>query len=605
MLYTLTALLAAAVVAVPLTRRAGLGSVLGYLLAGAAIGPHALGLVTDPGEVASIAEFGVVMLLFLIGLEVRPARLWVMRNAVFGMGAAQVLGTAAILAPPIHLLGLDWSGAAVLGLGLALSSTAIVLPILGERELLQSPAGRTVFSVLLFQDLAFIPLVALAPLLGHGNPRPELVGHVPVWEVARALAAIAAILAGGRYLLPVVFRLVGGAKTQEVFTATALLVVAGTAALAQAAGLSMSLGAFMAGVLLSNSQYRHELQADIQPFEGVLLGFFFTTVGITADLPLAAAHPAFFLVAVPGFVAAKALAAFLLALAARHDWRDAVRFAAALPQGSEFSFVLFAAAVAAGSLAPEWSARATLVIALSMVLTPLIFAGCERVLARLAPRQTEREYDSIEGPATPVLLLGFGRVGQVVGRLLRLSNIPFTALENDVDQVEIVRRFGTRIYFGDPTRVDLLRAAGAEQARLLIVALENQAEVLRVVDTVRVNFPHLQLLVRARNRRTVHMLMDRNVQYIVRDTFYSSLRMAELALGSLGAAPDEIRRVVDVFREHDEQQLVEQHAIYDDEQQLIQNAEQAAKELQGLIDADRPIERRPGERRPGERRAAE
>ena len=602
MLPTLVALLAASVAAVPLTRRAGLGSVLGYLLAGAAIGPHALGLVADPGAVESVSALGVVMLLFLIGLEVRPARLWVMRSAVFGMGAAQVAGTAALLSVPAHLLGVPWPGAAVLGAGLALSSTAIVLPILAERDLLQAPAGRTSFAVLLFQDLAFIPLVALAPLLGQpassgGAPRPELVDHVPVWEVARAVAAIAAILVGGRYLLPVLFRLVARARAPEVFTATALLVVAGTATLAENAGLSMSLGAFLAGVLLSDSPYRHELQADIEPFEGLLLGFFFTTVGISADLPLAIADPVFFLLAVPGFVLLKGVAAFGLALAGRHDVRDALRFAAALPQGSEFSFVLFAAAVAAGSLAPDWAARATLVIAFSMVLTPLVFAGSERVVARLGPPEAEREYDTITGAATPVLLLGFGRVGQVVGRLLRLSNIRFTALEKDAEQVEIVRRFGNRIYFGDPTRLDLLRAAGADEAKLLIVALEDPAEVLRVVDAVRTNFPHLQLLVRARNRRTVHMLMDRGVQYIVRDTFHSSLRMGELALGSLGTPPDEVRRVVDTFREHDEQQLVEQHAIYDDEQQLIQSVAQAARELQGLIDADRPAE--------GRRRAAE
>ena len=490
---------------------------------------------------------------------------------------------------PIHLLGVGWAGAAVLGLGLALSSTAIVLPILSERELLQARSGRAIFSVLLFQDLAFIPLVALVPLLGHGAGSAELPDHVPWWEVARAVGGVGVILLGGRYALPVLFRLVGGARTQEVFTATALLVVAGTAGLAEAAGLSMSLGAFLAGVLLSDSEFRHELQADIEPFEGLLLGFFFTAVGISADLPLAWAEPVFFLLAVPGFVLIKALAGFALARVAGHPWRDALRFAVALPQGSEFSFVLFAAAMGAGSLDGGWAARATLVVALSMVLTPMLFAGSERVLASMRLPDTEREYDTIEGAPTPVLLLGFGRVGQVVGRLLRLADIPFTALESDVEQVEVVRRFGSRIYFGDPTRLDLLRAAGAEQARLLIVALENPAEVLKVVDTVRVNFPHLQLLVRARNRRHVHTLMDRGVQFIVRDTFHSSLRIGELALGSLDTPPDEVRRIVELFREHDEQQLVEQHAIYDDEQQLIQSAQQAARELQGLIDGDRPI----------------
>ena len=382
MLTTLVVLLAAATIAVPLTRRAGFGSVLGYLLAGIAIGPAGLRLITDVDAIASIASLGVVMLLFLIGLEVRPQRLWVMRRAVFGLGTAQVVITGAVLAALAHLAGIAWQGAIVLGAGLAMSSTAIVLPMLAERDLLTSRAGRDAFAVLLFQDLAFIPLVALVPLLASDSV-PD---HVPWHDVARAAVVIAIILVGGRFLLRPLFRAIGGAKTPEVFTTVALLIVAGTALLATVAGLSPSLGAFMAGVLLSESEYRHELQADIEPFEGLLLGFFFISVGMSADLPLAvraagAARRG------DGGAAARQGGDRLRAGAHRRtrDTPNALRFGLALPQASEFSFVLFGAAVAAGALGAGDAALATLVTAASMVATPILFAGAEAAAARLKP----------------------------------------------------------------------------------------------------------------------------------------------------------------------------------------------------------------------------
>ncbi len=374
MLTTLVVLLAAATIAVPLTRRAGFGSVLGYLLAGIAIGPGGLGLITDVDAIASIASLGVVMLLFLIGLEVRPRRLWIMRRAVFGLGTAQVAITGAALAALAHTAGIAWPGAIVLGAGLAMSSTAIVLPLLAERDLLTSRAGRDAFAVLLFQDLAFIPLVALVPLLA-GDTVPD---HVPWFDVARAAVAIAVILVGGRFLLPPLFRAVGGAKTPEVFTTVALLIVAGAASIATVAGLSPSFGAFMAGVLLSESAYRHELQADIEPFEGLLLGFFFISVGMSADLPLARAHPGLLAAATAALLLVKAAIGFVLARIAGEDTPNALRFGIALPQASEFSFVLFAAAVAAGALGAGDAAFATLVTAASMVATPILFAAPKR-----------------------------------------------------------------------------------------------------------------------------------------------------------------------------------------------------------------------------------
>ena len=566
----------------PLTRRAGFGSVLGYLLAGIAIGPAGLRLITDVDAIASIASLGVVMLLFLIGLEVRPQRLWVMRRAVFGLGTAQVAITGAVLAALAHAAGVGWQGAIVLGAGLAMSSTAIVLPMLAERDLLTTKAGRDAFAVLLFQDLAFIPLVALVPLLA-GNNVPD---HVPWYDVLRAVVAIAVILIGGRFLLRPLFRAIGGAKTPEVFTTVALLIVAGTALIATVAGLSPSLGAFMAGVLVSESEYRHELQADIEPFEGLLLGFFFISVGMSADLPLARAQPVTLALATAALLIAKAAISFVLARVAGQDRSNALRFGLGLSQASEFSFVLFAAAVAADALSAGDAALATLITAASMVATPILFAGAEAIVSRLG-RAAPPQYDAIDAAPTPVIICGLGRFGQIIGRVLRMHGIEFTALERDPGQVEVLRRFGTKVYFGDPTRPDMLRAAGAEQAKLVIVALDDPPGALRMVEMVKRNFPHLAILARARNRWYAHLLMDRDVDGLVRETFHSSLELAKQALTLLGIGEADAERAVTLFRDHDEKNLLETHAIYRDEQQLIQSEKQASDELSSLFEADR------------------
>lgn len=582
MLTTLVVLLAAATIAVPLTRRAGFGSVLGYLLAGIVIGPAGMGLITNVDAIASIASLGVVMLLFLIGLEVRPQRLWVMRRAVFGLGVAQVAVTAAVLAALASAVGIAWQGAVVLGTGLAMSSTAIVLPMLAERDLLTTPAGRDAFAVLLFQDLAFIPMVALVPLLASST----LPDHVPWHDVARAVFAIAVILVGGRFLLRPLFRAIGGTKTPEVFTTVSLLLVAGTALIATTAGLSPSLGAFMAGVLMSESEYRHELQADIEPFEGLLLGFFFISVGMSADLTLARAQPVFLAVGTVALLAAKAMIAFVLARIAGKNTRNALRFALALPQASEFSFVLFGAAVSAGALSSGNAAMATLITAASMVATPILFAGTEAT-SRLK-RAPAPEYDTIDADPTPVIICGFGRFGQIIGRVLRMCGINFTALERNVGQVEVVRRFGQKVYFGDPTRPEVLRAAGAETATLLVVTLDNPPDVLRTVDMAKHNFPNLKILARARNRWFAHLLMDREIDGLVRETYYSSLELSRMALVQLGIDAAAAERAVTLFRDHDEKTLRETQAIYRDEKQLIQSQQQASDELASLFEADQP-----------------
>ncbi len=584
MLTSLVALLGAATIAVPLTRRFGLGSVLGYLVAGVAIGPSALGLVSQIDQIESIASLGVVMLLFLIGLELRPRRLWVMRRAVFLLGAAQVVMSAAALAFLAYLAGVDWAGAAVLGAGLALSSTAIVLPMLAENGLMQSRPGRDGFAVLLFQDLAFIPLVAVVPLLAQRT----LPDHVPWHDVARAAVAVAVILVGGRFAVPPLIRRIGGARTPELFTTAALLIVCGTAYIASLAGLSMSLGAFMAGVLLSQSEYRHELQADIAPFEGLLLGFFFISVGMSADLKLAVAHPGLLAGATAALLLAKVAIGFLLALLARQTVPEAIRFSLALPQASEFSFVLFGAAVGVGALASGDAAMATLVAAVSMAATPVLFALSERFLIPRFQEEPAPDFDTIEAADAPVIICGFGRFGQIIGRVLRMRGIPFTALERDLGQVDVVRRFGNKVYFGDFTRAELLRSAGAEQAKVLIVALDHPEDALRVVEVAKRTFPQLKIYARARNRRHAYLLMDREVDGLVRDTFHSSLKMAGDVLEALGVSHDDAVRSVELFREHDERNLLETHAFYRDEKQLIQSVQQVTEELETLFEADQP-----------------
>ena len=585
MLTTIVYLLAASVVFVSLSRRAGFGSILGYLLAGAVIGPGALRLVTDVDTIKEISEFGVLMLLFLVGLELRPQRIWLMRRAVFGLGAAQVVVTGGLLAAGIAWTSaLDARESLVLGVSLAFSSTAIVLPMLGERDLLGSGAGRDAFAVLLFQDMATVPLAALVPLIG------DHVGVAgPIWPpVLKALAAVALILLGGRYLVRPLFRVVGGVKTGELFTAMALLIVAGAAAVAGLAGLPMSLGAFSAGVILSESEYRHELQVDIEPFEGLLLGFFFISIGMSADLALLATEPVKILGSVLGLVLVKIVVALALDYAGSRNLARATCFALAVPAGSEFGFVLFGAALAAGVIGEHALGRATLVVAMSMAVSPILFALSERFLVPRLRRGRARPRPAlpVDASPAPVIVAGFGRMGQIVGRVMRMRKIAFNALDDDADNVETIRRFGHKVFFGDPTRIEMLRAVGAEQARILVVTLDDQAQVLSLVERAKSAFPKLKIYARARNRRHAHLLMEYDIAGIVRETFFSSLRLTELVLLGLGIEEEEARRTVRTFRERDEKALVLQRDIYDDETKLIQSSKEISAELESLFEDD-------------------
>ncbi len=579
---TLLILLAAIVVAVPLSRYAGLGSILGYLAAGVVIGPSVLGLISNVTEIGDVSELGVTMLLFLIGLELRPHRLWVLRKAVFGMGLGQMVPTALLLAGIVMLFGVPGRDAAVLGIGLALSSTAITLPLLSERNLLPSIPGRDAFAVLLFQDMAAIPVLALLPMLAGGGTE-----HFSWVAVARGAAVVAAILAGGILLVPHLFRMVAAAKVPEVFTATALLLVVGTAALADWAGLSASLGAFLAGVMVSDSDYRHELQADIEPFEGLLLGFFFISVGMSADLGLLLSRPLEILLLVIGLMAVKAGIAFAVSYLRRQLTGAALRFALSLPEGSEFGFVLFATAVAEGTLDKTLAAEATLVIALSMMLSPVLFSLSERFAMPKLETKKQRPFDKFETTqSAPVIICGFGRVGQIIGRVLAMQKIRFIALDRSSEQVDVVRRFGTRVFYGDPAREEVMRSAGAESAKVLVIALDDMEACVAVAEMVRRKFPQLRVVARARNRHHVHRLMGAGVDLFVRETFFSALRLTEIVLDELEIPDAQAKRALELFREHDDRILHETYAIGNDEGQLIQTTQEAAKELQDLFETD-------------------
>jgi glutathione-regulated potassium-efflux system ancillary protein KefC/glutathione-regulated potassium-efflux system protein KefB len=587
--------LAAAVVTVPLFRRFRLGAVLGYLAAGVIIGPWGLRFVTEVENILHFAELGVVMLLFVIGLELQLSRLRVLRHSVFGLGAAQVLGTGALLGAVALASGLGLKAAIVVGLGLAMSSTAFVLQILAEKGQLTARHGRSSFAILLFQDLAVIPLLALIPMLG---PDAGSLSAGTAWAALKALLVIVAVIAGGRLLLRPVLKAIAQSGIQEIFTAAALLVVIGIALLMASVGLSMSLGAFLAGVLLADSEFRHELEADIEPFKGLLLGLFFISVGMAADLGLLARYPLAIAGAALGLMLAKAAVLLVVARVSGHGWKSSRGLAVALCQGGEFAFVLFALAADNGILGRTLTDALVIVVTLSMALTPLAFVLNDTWLERWMQRGTEEKFDHFEDHGNRVIVAGFGRVGQIVARLLRARNIPFTALERNPEQVDTVRRFGSRAHYGDASRVDMLRAAGAATAEILVLAIDDVEASLRTVENVRRHFPHLKIYARARNRFHAYRLMDLGVDYLMRETLLSSLELGRRVLVGLGTTGWEADDTAARFQRHDERLLERQHAVYHDETQLIQTSREAAQELEGLFRSDVEGES-PGGRDPG------
>ena len=573
--------LLAAIIMVPISRRLGLGSVLGYLAAGIVIGPFGAKLIQDPEHILHFAELGVVFLLFIVGLELQPSRLWVLRKMVFGLGSAQVILSAAAITAIAWLLGQPGDSALIIGLILALSSTAFVLQMLAEKKQLTTSHGRAAFSILLFQDLAAIPLIAILPMLGASAG-----GGIDASHACVMLLTIGGLIIAGRFLLRPVLQVAAGSKIPEIFTATALLVVIGAALIMQFAGMSMVLGAFIAGMMLADSEYRHQLEADLAAFKGLLLGLFFIAVGMSVNIGLLLESPARILIIVALLMLTKA--AILVPIARKFkicDSRSSWSLAAAMSQGGEFAFVLFGIAARDRLLPAGLIDELILAVAVSMLLTPFAYLAAEHFGNKMSV-DDEPEYDEMEGSHNEVIIAGFGRVGQIVARLLRVADRPFTALEIDSSQVDVVRRYGNTVHYGDASRLDILRAAGAEHARIFVLAIDDVEASMRTAEAVVREFPHLKIIARARNRRHAYNLMDLGIEHIFRETLQSSLAMSETVLGSLGLSDTDTKRLTSSFRERDERLLLEQHAIHHSEEQLIQSARDTAEELDSLLRDD-------------------
>jgi glutathione-regulated potassium-efflux system ancillary protein KefC len=558
--------LAAAVIAVPLARALGLGSIIGYLGAGIAIGPWGLKLVTDAQTILSVAEFGVVLMLFLVGLELEPRRLWAMRRPIFGWGSVQVGVSAALMTAIGVALGVAWPLALAASLGLAMSSTAIGLAVLGERNAMPTNAGQGVLSIALFQDVAAIPILALLPFLAP--TAADTAGGW--WGAAKAVAVIAGLLLGGRLLLRPALRWIAGSKTPEVFTAASLLLVVATAALMHAVGLSMALGAFLAGVLLAESEYRRELETDLEPFKGLLLGLFFIAVGMSIDFAVVFAQPGLVAAIVLGFLMIKAIVLALIARGMPIPLAERPVFVILLAQGGEFGFVVFQAAQQAGVIDGSVSSLLVAAVAVSMLITPLALVLADKWLVPRLAQQGAPQLAELDEPQNEqVIIAGFGRYGQVVGRVLIANGIKPTILDYDSEAVEGIRRFGLTVFYGDATRLDLLRKAGGGEARVLVVAIDDVEQSLALVDMAREHFPHLTLIARARNVQHYYQLLDRGVTLIERETFDSALMSARGVLEALGFERHQARNLALRFRRHNLEQLNEAAPHFKDESKLI------------------------------------
>jgi monovalent cation:proton antiporter-2 (CPA2) family protein len=574
--------LAAAVLAVPLFKRFGLGSVLGYLAAGAVIGPSGLGWVQEVGHTMHFAELGVVFLLFIIGLELEPARLWRMRGDVFGVGAMQVALSALVIAGAAVALGLSVRAAAVVGVSLAMSSTAFATQILSEKHEIATPHGRTAFGILLFQDLVAVPVLAIVPLLGQGATQEGL----PKSRYLVAMAVIVGVVLVGRFLLRPALAFVARARSHDVSVAAALLVVLATAIVMERVGLSMALGAFLSGVLLADSEFRHELEANIEPFKGLLLGLFFIAVGMSANLRLVVQEPLVVIGIALSLVAAKTGVLLLIGRTRKLDGAGSAGLAVSISQGGEFAFVIFGVAVTSGVLPEHTVERLVVAVTLSMALTPLLFTLRDKVQARIRRGAPKREFDTIQEEGSQVIIAGFGRFGQIVGRILRLRRIAFTALDSNAEHIDFVRKFGNKIYYGDASRIDLLRAAKAESARVFVLAIDDFEASMRTLHVVQQNFPHLRIVARARNRQHAYALLGAGVTDVIRENFAGSIEAAQTTLEALGFTAPDARATVKRFSEYDDQMVRKMYVHRDDEKVLIESAKKYAAELERIFETD-------------------
>jgi len=584
--------LGAAVLVVPLSKALGLGSIIGYLAAGIAIGPWGLGLVTNVDDILHFAEFGVVLMLFLVGLELEPKRLWNLRRPIFGWGSAQVLACAAVLFLAGWVAGANWRVSLVAALGLALSSTAIALQVLGERNLLSTASGQSGFSILLFQDVAAIPILALLPLLAAGSDSgPTLTDTDRALQALKIVAAVGAIVLGGRLALRPLLRWIARSNTPEIFTAASLLVVIAIAALMQVIGLSMALGAFLAGVLLAESEYRRELETDIEPFKGLLLGLFFIAVGMNIDFGTLLARPVLMAGVVIGFMLLKFVVIYGLAKLMDIPYQQRPVFTLLLAQGGEFAFVVFQSA---GPKVLPHDVASFLIgaVALSMLISPLLLVALDKwVMPHYSTDEAAGMEEISEPQEAEVLICGFGRYGQIVGRILSVQGHRITVLDHDPDTIENLREFGFRVFYGDATRLDVLRTAGAAAAKVLVVAVDDVQQSLAIVDLARHNFPQARIVARARNVGHLYQLLDRKVELVEREMFESSLRTARSALEGLGWSAYEAREAAVRFRRRNLELTRQGYPHYKDHAKLIAVAKEGRQQFQEQMKREREQQR--------------
>lgn len=589
--------LLAAVISVPVAKRLGFGSVLGYLLAGMIIGPFVLGFIGSEGEdVMHFAEFGVVMMLFLIGLELKPHLLWGMRRSIFGLGGLQLGLSALVIGGIAILLGQSTGAGITIGLMLGLSSTAIVLQTLQEKGLMKQASGKAAFSVLLLQDISVVPILALIPLLaGSAGEAAEVkhIGNLEIsgWvQVGLMLTAISGIIVAGRYIMNIFFRIIARTGLREIFTAAALLLVIATAMLMTLVGLSPALGAFLAGIVLANNEYRHELEADIEPFKGLLLGLFFISVGASIDFSLLASSPGMILVLLFALIGSKFVILAILGRFFGLRGGQTTLFSFALAQGGEFAFVLVSFSLENRVIDPETSSILFLVVALSMALTPLLLLLNDKIImpgaVKFENREEEKDHDKFE-EENPVIIAGFGQFGVVLGRFLIANGMRATILDDNPDHIEVLRKFGFKVYYGDATRPSLMASAGAADAKVLIVTVADMQTSLRIIDHARREYPHLKILARASNNEHSYALMDRKVDYLKRDLFESSLKVGMEALGYLGYNRYQAHRLAQTFRRHNRKVLNELHQHHgEDEHKYLSEAKLFARELEELFRAE-------------------
>ena len=582
--------LAAAVLAVPLARWARLGSILGYLVAGVLIGPEVLGLIHESTTIPEVAELGVVLMLFLVGLELEPKRLWAMRRPIFGWGSVQLLGCASLLTAVGIATGHPWRLAVIVSLGLAMSSTAVALAVLAERNLGRTTAGESILSVALLQDIAAIPVLALVPVLALSGAHDSDSTSTAL-AAGKAIGAIVVIIFGGRLLLRPALRWIARSKTPEIFTAAALLLVLGTAALMQLVGLSMALGAFLAGVLLAESEYRRELETDLEPFKGLLLGLFFIAVGMGLDLHAVAAQPGFVLALLATLLACKIAVLMGMSQAMKIPLVERPAFVILLAQGGEFGFVVFQLAQSEGMISAAQNSALVAAVALSLALTPLLLTGGDRLMSqKLARRGEKKRKDAPPPPPAPIIIAGSGRYGQVVGRMLRANGIEATVLDQDAEAIEGLRKFGWTVHYGDATRLDLLKSAGAATARVLVIAIDDIDQSVEIAQLAHEYFPALTVVARARNVQHYYQLHAAGVRHIERETFDSALMSARSVLELTGMEPHAARRHAMRFRRHNIEVLNQMVPLQGDENALIAAAKLGRQQFEQQMAAERETE---------------